>query len=886
MTFYTFCDRIGNKIYHRFIDDEGKRRQEIITQFPIQLFIKGHGEDVSLYGDRLKRFDFNEISEAQGFIKRYADISPVYGQTSLAHQFIAHKYPGQIQFDMSKMRILNFDIETRFDGYLPEDPVKVRALFSNIEEDRTVGDLKSLIGKYEGFDIYNDTWREINDDSPWFKEGGFPEPDKADYEITSISCKLFGKDKRITFGLKDYEVKKANQLYIKCENESDLLLKFVNFVREIDPDIITGWYIDGFDIPYVVNRLKKVHGDRIAAKLSPFHASMDADKILKAKFDKMTEESTYQIFGLMIFDLQKLYKMFNPKKQEAYSLDFISEAELGKNKHDHSEFDDLMDFYLRDFQSYIDYNETDVELVELIDDKKQLIRLAITVVLMTKSRWNEYAGKVKPWDNLIYNMLLEKGIQIPAAPDIHTSETIAGAFVKDPIPGKYRWVSSLDLTALYPSICMMFNMSPETLENGADQDGHDTVTRLLNGEDLAAKYRDLRQCMSANGATFSIDKEGVLPRAMSYAFETRKVFKKKMLAFKKQKEKMVAAGESTTEIDNQIAAADAIQNAMKVLGNSLYGAAANNSFRYYNRNIAEGITLTGQYVIQYISKMINRFLNDRFKTDREYVIANDTDSAYIVLDRVPKDPTNIEDSVEEIDQFIQNDLQPFINLAFEKLSKKLGCKTNLLEMKREAICSGAMWRAKKNYVLLVHDMEGVRLAVPELKTVGIESVRTSTPTMVRKELIECYRIMLQGTNDDLLARLKEFKKKFVESDIRLTARPMGVSDVPGPDETRSMAYHQKAAQFYNNSLVNYGVKKKYRRIKNGDKIKLYNLKTPNPLRATTIAFLDELPVEFGLDKYLDKEQQYKNLFLGPVDSFASKIGWVVEKRNDLEELFG
>ena len=887
MSFYTFCDRVGSKIFHRYVDDNGKRHQQVLSDFPIQLFIKGIGPHRSLYGDQLVEKKYTDVSDALDFVKKYRDITPVYGQTSMAHQFISNQYPGQIEFDFNKYRVLNLDIETRFDGYDGDDEVQVRRVFSNNIETTTVAEMRLLDGGWEVYDIYNARWYSCGVDHPLQRPGGFPDPQKAEYEITSISCKMFRNNKKVTFGVKDYTIKDKDQVYIKCDDEAHLLREFVSYNRAMDPDAWTGWNTESFDIPYIVNRIKKVLGDAMANKLSPFHAQ--TTKCINEYTDRESGDILYRIMGITSLDYMRLYQQFNPKRQESYALDFIAAAELKEGKLDYSQYENLMHLYKDSFETFIEYNERDVFLVERLDDKKQFIRLAVTMVLMTKSRYQEVSGKVKLWDNLIYNMLKDEGIVIPPE-KISKGKGIVGAYVKEPVPAKYRWVASLDLTSLYPSICMMYNMSPETMVV-PEQGVYDYLERLLAGEDLARDARRNGRCMTANGAEFSLTKQGVLPRAMKYVFDARKRYKNLMLEAKNQKEDFLRQGGSKDSdeyqtFDNKIAMLDATQGAMKVLANSGYGVTAQNSFRYYSRDIAQGITLTGQLVIQYIATETNKFLNQHFSTNRDYVITCDTDSMYLELDRVPTDPRNTQQSVDEIDRFIESILQPFLDASFEHLSDKMGAPKNLMDMKREAISDIGIWRGKKNYVLQVYDMEGVRYATPELKMMGIETARSDKPMIVRKELEVCLKIMLQGTEDDLIKELESFHDRWMQVDMNAISRPMGISSMDGVTVETAKAFHVKAALVHNRLLLDLNLARKYNRIRSGNKVRLLPLKIPNPARNNYIAYVGELPAEFGLHDYIDREGHYQSVFLNPIKSFADIIGWKVERVSSLEDLFG
>jgi DNA polymerase elongation subunit (family B) len=471
--FYMFADEQGSRIFHRYWDGQ-ERRMEVIDSFPIELFIEGGRKDArGLRGESLSRVEFTKISDAQEFIREYKDITPIHGQTSLVHQFLAYRYPEEIEFDISKFVIANIDIETRFDN-------------------------------------------------------GFPSPDRADQEIISITLKCFGDNKFVSWGIKPYKVKNENDEYVLCEDEKDLLIKFVNYWSRLKPDIVTGWNIQGFDIPYLINRVTNVLGEKVAAKLSPF--SNYTSKVF-SDFEIQGGQKSYRILGVTVFDYIELYKKFSYKKLERYSLDFVSHIELGERKVDYSEYGNLMNLYNTNYELFMDYNIHDVQLVENLDKKLNFMFLALTMAFMGRVRMNEIFSQVRFWDTLVYNKLRQEGIQIPPHIRRKGSGDIEGAYVKDPVPGLYKWVVSLDLTSLYPSIMMQYNLSTET---AVDPAVGNLVDKLLDMsyDTSFLKERDLT--MTANGATFTRKFKGVMPRLVEAMFNDRKKYKNMMLDVKRE----------------------------------------------------------------------------------------------------------------------------------------------------------------------------------------------------------------------------------------------------------------------------------------------------------------------------------------------------------------
>ena len=324
-----------------------------------------------------------------------------------------------------------------------------------------------------------------------------------------------------------------------------------------------------------------------------------------------------------MIDYLDLYKKFTYTNQESYRLDHIAFVELGQRKLDHSEFDTFKDFYTGNWQKFIEYNIIDVELVDRLEDKMKLIELALTMAYDAKVNYNDVFFQVRTWDAIIYNYLKKKNIVIPPKERSEKDSQYAGAYVKEPIPGKYDWVVSFDLNSLYPHLIMQYNISPETLQD--TRHPSTTVDKILNEQLTFEMYKDYAVC--ANGAMYRKDVKGFLPELMEKMYGDRVVFKKKMLAAKQQYEKT-----PTKALEKEIARCNNIQMAKKISLNSAYGAIGNQYFRYFKLANAEAITLSGQVSIRWIENRMNKRLNKILKTENtDYVIASDTDSIYLNL---------------------------------------------------------------------------------------------------------------------------------------------------------------------------------------------------------------------------------------------------------------
>ena len=857
MSFYTAVEQIGKKIYHKFVDDNGNQRKEVISNFPISLYVKTNtakATTVSLMGDPLGAITFDNISEASDFIREYQDSQDIFGQTSLVYQFLAHRYPNQISFDFSKIKILVIDIETSYDST------------------------------------------------------GFPTPDKAQHPILTIACKVIGsKNPFVVFGTK---VNTRDQYfnYIQCKDEKSLLNSFQKYWKEVNPDIVTGWNIEQFDIPYIINRSTKLMGTEFINSFSPFSDSLNkpitssVSKPSKSNFalSKKNKEKDiiYNIAGVIIIDYLALYKKYSMATLESYRLDVVAKHELGMGKVDYSEYDGLMGLYDKNFELFIYYNYMDVKIIEDLENKLNFLFLVSTVTYLGKSKYQDSFGVVKWWDVYIYNQLLQKNIQIPPAKKrVSNDAGIVGAFVKDPVPKLYSWIVTLDLTSLYPSIIMSFNLSPEMIYKQAMFE-LDKIDSLIDFEEDLTWIKNTNVAMLANGATFKRDKQGILPELVNGMFASRKEFKNHMLKATGELEELKRNGSSENiikEKEAEVATFSAKQQAFKISLNSLYGATANAFFRYNSRDISEGITMTGQLVIRYISKRLNVKLNGLFKTtDVDYIIFNDTDSAginfqYLVDKMFPTDQSDTQKIVNFLDKFVKTIINPYLIEEFQALSNYLNAFQNRLSMNREVIADKGIWRGKKHYILQMWDKEGIRYTKPKLKMMGIETAKSSTPNIVRGSLEQAIKIILNGTEEELQSYVKKFHDNFIKASISDIAFPRGVSDMDKWVDSfgllsKGVPIHVRGCIVYNQLLkkANTGA---YPYIKNGDKIKFVYLKLPNKSHSHVISFLDILPNELELNADVDRETQFSKTFLEPLRTLTDIVGWNTEKTNTLDCFF-
>ena len=837
MKFYTNIQQHRSEILERYIEN-GEQKMRKVPYQPT-LYVKSTRQTPfkTMNGEQVEPKMFNSISEARNFIQEHGNFSnsPVYGMQQFAYAYINEEYPAR-EFDVNQLVVFNFDIETKSDE-------------------------------------------------------GFPNIAEADKEILSIAVRCKGQS--YILGCGDYKPS-GDDKYIKCDGESDLLLRFLDLWEALNPDIVTGWNIEMFDIPYTVNRIRGRLGHEAADRLSPWR--IVNDRLIPTAQSIATDDKTpnaKEIFGVTILDYMNLYKKFTYSQQESYALDYIGNVELGEKKLDYSEYGSLNELYKQDYQKFLDYNIKDVVLVERLDDKMKLIEQACTIAYDAGVNLVDALTSVRMWDVIIHNYLLAKNTVVPPKERPEKDFQVEGAYVKDPQVGLHNWVVSFDLNSLYPHLIMQYNISPETYVRDIGQ--RPTADEIIGGLYDNQNIRDFMDkhnvTVCGSGAMYTKDFQGFLPKLMEKMYNDRVQWKNQMIEARKKYEKS-----PTKELEYEIAKCNNMQMAKKIQLNSAYGALGNQYFRFFDTKYAESITLSGQLSIKWMEHYINRFLNKKLGTqDVDYVLAVDTDSLYITLDELVNQAghseTETEVVVDFLDKVAKEVLEPFIDKSYKQLADYVGAYEQKMVMKREAISRNGVWTGKKHYILDVYDNEGVRYAKPKLKTMGMEAVRSSTPKVCREALKEAYAVLLREGEEALRQYVIEFEKKF---------RMMPFEDVAFPRSCRyvnkwkdaSQIYkkgtpiHVRGTLLYNKLIEEKKLTKKFDYIHEGDKIKFCYMRLPNPIRENVFAVPQVLPTELGLDGFIDYEKQFDKSFKEPLNNMCNAVGWSLEKQFDLTAFFG
>lgn len=777
----------------------------------------------------------------------------------------------------------------------------------------TILDCREFVDRYKsvsGFDIYGNTdyvaqyvgerFSEVSYSFSELKtayldietecENGFPDPNRAEERVIVITVYCDGIYH--VFALGKCVSPQSNAKVYEYEDESELLKAFLEFWRHEDYDIVTGWNTQLFDLPYLINRMNRRLGEQETKRLSPWNDIKTRNVSMKGKVYEV-----FDIIGIASLDYLDLYRKFTFVNQESYKLDNIAFVELGERKASYAEYDKMSDFYKQNFQAFVEYNIKDVHLVQRLEEKLKLLELAVALAYSAKVNFADVFSQVRTWDSIIYHHLHSRGIAIPPKKDGDKAEQFAGAYVKDPLVGIHKWVVSFDLDSLYPHLIMQFNISPDTkiTTKTKSRVPMDALIESLRG----SSYESDEYSTAANGVSFTREQRGFLPALMDTMYQERKTFKQKMLECKRRlkEEKDSLTKAQKRELENDVSKFHNFQLVRKIQLNSAFGAVGNEYFRYYDLDLAEAITVSGQLAIRWIEEQLNTFLNATFKTEGyDYVVASDTDSIYLrletLVERVMLGETDDGKIARYLERVSRELIQPFIDKKYDELARKMNAYENKMHMKREAIANKGIWTAKKRYMLnVLIGEDGVLLKTPEMKIMGIETTRSSTPRVVRDALTHSISLIMNGTQEDIISYIANYKKEFKQmrpEDISFPRSCNGLKEYhdPGSIYRKSTPIAVRGSLLYNHHLRKHGIDKRYPVINEGDKIRYCYLRKPNPIGENVVAFVSTIPGELNLHKYIDYETQFEKSYLEPLKAILDCIGWKTEKTNTLESLFG
>lgn len=615
--FYTSIEYRGNNVLYRGYEN-GERVSRKVP-FKPSLFVESNLQSdwKSFSGKYVDKKTFDSISEFKDYIKTYSEIPNIslYGCENIIRQYTSDTFRGEIQWDFDLIQTWFIDIETEVENGFPEPDLAAERI------------LLITMGHKNTNHLITWSWTDTDKDSIVIPEGYTWE-------------------------------------YRQLKDEEEMLKDFLSFWRSTPIDVYSGWFSETFDNPYLVNRISNVLGETITPNLSPWKSVSQRMVLVNGK-----QKQTYDISGIVHLDLLNLYKKFNPGSQESWKLDFIANMELGEGKEENPG-ESFKEFYSNYFDTFVFYNITDVILLMKLDEKKQMIRLAMTMAYLAKCQYDDVTSAMRLWESIIHNYFDELNIAEDLKKKNHQKKQIVGAYVHDPKPGGYGWTVSIDAQALYPSIMMQQNISPESIHSMSDE----SIESIL---DKTFKVPE-GLCLSGNGLLTTTDKPGFIPIITKKYFDLRNDIKKEMI-------KLKISGSSDQEVD----ALDVKQSSIKVAINSLYGILSLAYFKYYDSRLAEAVTSTGQVILKSAMKYLDDIMNKMLKTENvKYCLYGDTDSIYFTMqnfvDRFCKNKTD-QEIVTFLEKFVFDIIQPELNKKLAELVSSLGAKENKIHFKLECI---------------------------------------------------------------------------------------------------------------------------------------------------------------------------------------------------------
>ena len=707
-----------------------------------------------------------------------------------------------------------------------------------------------LIDAYEDSDEPSKGHRVVFFDIEVSSEGGFPVIEEGDKELTAIALYDGATSKYTAFILdkdgKLQDSETADTIIQSFDNEESLISHFMNKWEEIQPTIITGWNIDGFDVPYLYNRIKRVMGANFAKRLSP---------IRECYYNNFSKRMV--VAGISCMDYIELYKKFSGKNEPSYTLGAIGKKVVNIDKITYT--GSLNDLYRDDIQKYIEYNLNDVKIVVALDKKLQFIDLARRICHTGHVGYEQFGTSSRYLEGAILMYLRRKGRVAPNKPLEGREEYeqrledgeegFEGAYVKPPVPGRYDWVFDLDLTSMYPNIIISLNISPETkiakVENwNAEEFVRGKLTEvILSGQKYSAQeFSEMLSqnnlSVASNGAVYRLPKgegeEGTIPSILIKWFNERKEMRK------------LAKKHADAKEWEMYEFYDQRQKVQKILLNSIYGCLGLPVFRFYDKDNAEAVTLSDVSIIKTANMAINQYYKNVLGEEakgNDYVIYVDTDSCFasalpIIKKTMPDIDMEDEKQMTEAILKVTGEAQTYVNKMFDIMSLRLfNVKKHRFDAKQEVIAKSSFWLAKKRYCQFIINKGGVEC--DELEVKGIDVVRTSFPakfrTFMKQFLIDLLKKVDQETINNNILQFKEDMKNFGVIELAKNTSVKFKSDAAKkvdynpksrqPFQIISGTPAQvKAALYYNDLLAQFNLTKIIPPIFHGQKIKWVYLK--------------------------------------------------------------
>jgi len=733
----------------------------------------------------------------------------------------------------------------------------------------------------------------------------FPTPDEAAQPINIITV-YDSIDKRFyTWGTSRLEKNIKDCDYVFCQTEQQLLECYLNYVCRSQPDIISGWNSEGFDIPYIVNRCVRILGEDSIKKLSPVENIYS--RMMTGAFGK--EQQRWYISGVSCVDYLDIYKKFSIGLRESYKLDAIAELELGSRKVDYGNTN-LSSLADEDWQTFVEYNIQDVNLLVELEDKLRYLELLRMLAYTGLTTIESAMGTLSVITGATVIKARSKDLVVPTfIKDNSNAAKYEGAYVGEPQRGFQHAVISFDANSLYPNTMISLNLSPETkVGRITHKDDEFVYLKHVTGKDFKLTHQGFMDfvrkediAISKAKILFTQKKKGIMPEIVDGIYQQRVEVKKTLKKLLIQLSKMSSEDPDRSAIQRQADQLDIKQFTLKILINTVYGYFGNKHAPIGDPDIARSITLTGQAVIKKSNDILRDYVNIHGSPGADPVIYNDTDSSYISIDRIMDkigDDFSTDGIIAKSAYEQAQSVEDHLNEEITKWSATaLNSKDSRFVFKRECMSDVGVFLQKKRYVLHVLDDEGI--PVNKYKYTGVEVVRSTIPAPVKPYIKKIIETMMSTesrseTNDVFLKAYDTFKSLPIED----YSFVMGISDYDkyatrcnGFVTAKGMPAHVKAAYHYNMLLEKIGLSGLYEAIDTGDKVRYFYVNQPNKYGIKAVAYKYYYPDEFKKIFEPDKEKMFEKIIYSIIERFYESVKWKLNKpsaqvQTDLFDLLG
>lgn len=781
--------------------------------------------------------------------------------------------------------------ETSYDRFQSTKDGAIKRLFGNLPIEQQFL-IDEYFGQNEQEDFTRFALRVGFIDIETYSPGGFPTPSKAEDAINVITIYDSLIKKFLTWGTKEFFESQPDEVYMYFPTEREMLKNFLDYWSADYFDVISGWNSEFFDIPYIINRIKKVLGDEAAKRLSPYGDIRN--RMIVNRFGRPEEK--WMIKGISLMDYFEMYRTFTMAKRESYKLGYIAEVELGETKLDYKgKLSDLAD---KDWNRFVKYNIQDVRLLPKLEAKLQYLMLARMLAYLGLTPMEDALGTVTVVTGAIAIKAREMGYIIPTFTKGDVRD-YAGGYVREPVRGLKPAIVSFDANSLYPNTIVTLNLSPETKVariTANDQDGVTILTQTnkehtIPREKFAQFIKSENLAVSKAGILFSQKEKGICPIIIDKLYSERVSLKAALKTVKMQLVDMPKDHPDYKKLVLQREQLDTKQYTVKILLNRMYGYFQNKFSPMADTDLSSSITLTGQAVIKEAANIGERFIDNKIGSQHKepVVIYGDTDSVYFTINEALQHlgaKVHVDNKVTPECYAICMEFEKYLNEEITKWAQRsLNTRDSRFAFKRETISDSALFIQKKRYIVRVLDSEGV--PCDKIKYVGVNIVSSATPGAVKPLIKDIAKAMLHDkvqTSTD--KKCKDAYDKFKEMEVEKIAFPRGITDMDkwainmkGFTCPKGTPIHVKAAIYHNMLLDYFKIDDRYEKIRSGERIKFYYVKR-NPFGVSVIGYKYDLPDEFKKAFKVDTEKMFDKIVSASVEILYAPVNWVYHNPNN------